>query len=75
VVGEPPCGAHSSLSAYCSGFNLYGIAEVDSVEDCSPLILDVNAVMEHYAAFIFGHFSKRDASASHSMCSRSLQIS
>jgi hypothetical protein len=30
--------------------------------------------MEHSAAFILGHFSKRDAGASHGMGSRRFQI-
>jgi hypothetical protein len=75
MVGRPACGAHSGLSACCLGFNLYGIAEIHSVEHGSVLVFDVDAVMEDDTAFIFGHFTERDAGASHSMCSGSFQIS
>ena len=45
-----------------------------AVEHSSPLVFDVNAVMEHYPPFIFGRFGECDAGASHSMCSRSFQV-
>jgi hypothetical protein len=56
------------------GFDFHRITEIDSGEHGPMLILNVNAVMEHYPTFIFGHLSKRDAGASHSPCSRSCQI-
>jgi hypothetical protein len=31
------------------------------------LVSDVDAVMQHYAALIFGGFGERDAGASHSL--------
>jgi hypothetical protein len=37
-------------------------------------VSDVDAVMEHYAAVIFGGFGERYADASHSMRSRSFQV-
>jgi hypothetical protein len=37
-------------------------------------VCDVDAVMERYAALIFGGFGERDAGASHSMCARSFQV-
>jgi hypothetical protein len=76
VGSEQAGGAHSRVSTSClgSGFNVYGIAEVDTGQHGSLLILNVDAVMEDYAALIFRYFSKRDPSASHSMRSRSFQI-
>jgi len=74
MAAEPPCGEDSGISACCLGFDLYRIPEVYSVEHSPPLVFDVDAVMEHYATLIFGHFTKRDAGASHSICSRSFQV-
>jgi len=47
---------------------------MDSGEHGPLLVFDVDAVMEHHAALVFGHFCERDAGASHGVCSRSFEI-
>jgi hypothetical protein len=45
-----------------------------SIEHSAPLIFDVDAVMKHYPAIIFGDLTERDAGAPHVMRSRSFQV-
>ena len=45
----------------------HGIPEPHCFQHGSFFVCDVDAMMEHYAAFIFDGFSEGDAGTSHSM--------
>ena len=55
-------------------FNSYCIAEPHRAKHGALLIFDVDAVMEHDLALVFGRFSERDARLSNGMRSRRGQI-
>src|SRR5215203_6253751 len=78
----PPCFVLSHIGGSLPGlmsstgaepdlvFDSYRIAEVHRPKHGALVIFNVDAVMEHHAAFVFGPFSERDAHLSNGMCSR-----